>query len=106
MPRIQYVIDDYPVRMIGLDTQVIGKPYGLMCEDRINWLEQQLSAAPDRPTLVFMHHPPFDTGIEHMDLQNCRNGEALGALVEKHSQIKYILCGHVHRQIEVHGTVL
>ena len=87
---LQYVLEDYALRMIGLDTQVIGKPYGLMCEARLSWLEQQLQADPERPTLLFMHHPPFLTGIEHMDVQNCRNGEALGQLVEQHPQIKYI----------------
>lgn len=104
---VQYVIEDYPVRMIGLDTQVIGAPYGFMCRERLDWLEQQLLAQPERPTLLFMHHPPFDVGIEHMDVQNCRNGEALGDLVEQHPQIKYILCGHVHRPIEVawHGII-
>ncbi len=105
---VHYVIEHYPVRMIGLDTQVIGEPYGLMCQQRLDWLEQQLLADPERPTLVFMHHPPFETGIEHMDVQNCRNAEALGNLVEQHPQIKYILCGHVHRQVEVawHGTLV
>ncbi len=110
LPRegfVQYVIEDFPVRMIGLDTQVIGKPYGLMCQQRLGWLEQQLLAQPDRPTLLFMHHPPFKTGIEHMDKMNCRNGKAMGELVENHQQIKYILCGHVHRPVEVawHGTI-
>ena len=104
---MQYVIEDYAIRMIGLDTQVIGKPHGLMCQERLDWLEQQLKADTKTPTLLFMHHPPFNTGIVHMDVQNCRNGAALGALVEQHRQIKYILCGHVHRQIEVawHGTI-
>ena len=104
---IHYVINDYPIRMIGLDTQVIGEPYGLMCQTRLDWLEQQLLAEPEQPTLLFMHHPPFETGIQHMDVQNCRNGEVLGDLVERHRQIKYILCGHVHRQIELawHGTM-
>jgi Icc protein len=104
---IQYVIEDFPIRMIGLDTQVIGKPYGLMCQERLNWLEQQLVDQTDKPTLLFMHHPPFKTGIKHMDVQNCRNSEALGDLVKRHRQIKFILCGHVHRQIEVawHGTI-
>ncbi len=104
---VHYVIEDYPVRMIGLDTQVIGKPYGLMCQERLTWLEQQLLVDPERPTLVFMHHPPFETGIEHMDVQNCRNGGALGELVRQHAQVKYILCGHVHRQIEIawYGTL-
>ena len=105
---LQYVIEDYPVRMIGLDTQVIGKPYGMMCLERLDWLAQQLQADTEKPTLLFMHHPPFETGIEHMDVQNCRNADALGELVEQHPQIKYILCGHVHRQIEIawHGTIV
>jgi Icc protein len=40
---------------------------GLMCQARLDWLEHQLLAQPDEPTLLFMHHPPFETGIEHMD---------------------------------------
>lgn len=104
---IQYVIEDFPIRMIGLDTTVSGQSYGLMCKERLNWLEKQLMSQPNKPTLLFMHHPPFKTGIEHMDVQNCRNADALGRLVEHHPQIKYVLCGHVHRQIEVawHGTL-
>ena len=104
---IQYVIEDFPLRMIGLDTQVIGEPYGQMCEARLDWLEKQLRAQPDRPTLLFMHHPPFKTGIQHMDSIGFRSAAALGELVGAHSQIKYILCGHVHRPIEVawHGTI-
>jgi len=30
---------------------------------RLGWLDEQLAAALDAPTLVFMHHPPFATGI-------------------------------------------
>ena len=44
-----------------------GESGGLLCGDRLAWLEQQLAAAPATPTLVAMHHPPFTTGIGHMD---------------------------------------
>ena len=102
---LHYVLEDYPVRLIGLDTTVHGKPYGELCRERLDWLGQRLDEQPDRLTLIFMHHPPFLTGIEHMDVQNCRNGQALGALIERHPQVQRIICGHVHRAIELtwHG---
>lgn len=105
---LNYAVEDYPVRLIGLDTTVAGKPHGELCEDRLAWLAGCLSRAPDKPTLIFMHHPPFLTGIAHMDRQNCRNGEALGRLVEGHPQVQMILCGHVHRPIQTlwHGTLV
>lgn len=97
-----YAIEDYPVRLIGLDTTVPGEPGGNLCPDRLAWLDARLAEAPERPTVLFMHHPPFLTGIANMDWQNCRNGDALGALVERHRQVFRVLCGHVHRPIHLH----
>jgi len=105
---IHYVIDDYPVRMIGLDTTIPGKPGGEMCRTRLHWLDQQLATEKSKPTLLFMHHPPIKTGITHMDVQNCANNEKLAEVVEKHPQIFQILCGHVHRPIhkQWHGVTV
>ena len=61
---LHYVLEQYPVRLIGLDTLVPGKGSGLMCEERLTWLAARLEVAPARPTVVFMHHPPFVTGIQ------------------------------------------
>ena len=97
---LNYAIEDHPVRLIGLDTVVAGRPHGEICRERLDWLEAALAAAPDRVTLIFMHHPPFLTGIRHMDVQNCRNAEALGAVVARHPQVQLLLCGHIHRAIE------
>lgn len=105
---LHYVVEEYPLRMIGLDTTIPGKPGGEMCSKRLEWLDRQLRAKPDAPTLLFMHHPPIKTGIEHMDVQNCGNSEALGVLVEQHPQVFQILCGHVHRPIHTqwHGVTV
>jgi len=102
---LHYAIEDYPVRLIGLDSTVPGEPGGDMCDERLAWLESCLRERPDRPTVVFMHHPPFLTGIKNMDIQNCRNGDALGAVIERHPQVFHLLCGHVHRAIHLnwHG---
>ncbi len=103
----QYVIDDYPLRLIALDTVIPGEVGGELCAERLAWLEARLDEARSRPTVVFMHHPPFETGMASMDRISCAGAEALGAVIERHPQVERILCGHVHRPIEVrwHGTV-
>ncbi|MGI9386234.1 MAG: phosphodiesterase, partial [Methyloligellaceae bacterium] len=110
LPRsgfLNFVIEEHPVRLIGLDTVVPGEPFGEMCRERLQWLDARLTEHADRPTLIFMHHPPFVTGIRHMDWQNCRNNEALSQIISRHPQVQMILCGHVHRAIEISwaGTV-
>jgi 3',5'-cyclic AMP phosphodiesterase CpdA len=64
---VQYVVDTWPVRLIALDTNVPGKGEGYLCAERLAWLEQRLAEAPGRPTLLFMHHPPFPTGLAPFD---------------------------------------
>ncbi len=96
----QYAVEDFPLRLVGLDTTVTGKPYGQLCEARLEWLDRTLSEEPDKPTLLFMHHPPFLTGITHMDVQNLLNADAFFDCLKHHSQVRHIACGHVHRPIE------
>jgi len=98
---IHYAVDEHPVRLIGLDTIIPGKAGGELCARRLDWLASALAAAPDRPTVLFMHHPPFRTAIDHMDVIGLDNADALGALVERNPQIERILCGHLHRPIQV-----
>ncbi len=96
---LHYTIEDRPLRLIGLDTIVPGEPGGLMCAERCAWLADRLAEAPDRPTLIFMHHPPFSTGIAIMDAMNCRGGDAVAEIVARHPQVERIVCGHVHRPV-------
>lgn len=99
---LHYVIEPYPIRLIGLDTTIPGQAGGEMCRERLAWLEARLREEPDRPTVIFMHHPPFLTGLKNMDVQNCQGGAVLGALIERHPQVIRVLCGHVHRAIQLH----
>ena len=103
---LHYVVDDYPVRIVAVDTVVPNAPHGLMDDERLAWLDATLAAAPARPTIVMMHHPPFTTGIKIMDSMRCSGGAAFGAVIEKHGQIERVLCGHVHRALQrhFHGT--
>lgn len=97
---LQYVIDDYPVRLIGLDTVVPGNYTGELCPERLAWLEARLAEAPDKPTLLFMHHPPFKTGVRYMDTKPLAGEEELTGILRRNPQILRLLCGHVHRPVQ------
>jgi 3',5'-cyclic AMP phosphodiesterase CpdA len=97
---ICYSIEDYPVRLVGIDTTVENKPYGFLAEERLLWLDTCLAENPEKPTILFQHHPPFYTGINHMDVQNLLNGRELIQLLTRHRQVRHVACGHVHRASE------
>jgi len=97
---VQYAVDDYPVRLIGLDTLEVGEPYGYLCQDRLSWLDTCLNEKPDKPTMLFLHHPPFAIGIQHMDVQRLQNADDLFQVLAGHSQVRHVACGHVHRASE------
>jgi len=96
---LQFAIDDYPLRLIGLDTVVPGQGGGELCANRLHWLDESLSSRPDAPTLIMMHHPPFRTGIGHMDDIGLVGADAFSDIVRRHPQIAVIVCGHLHRSI-------
>jgi len=103
LPRsgfLHYAIDEHPLRIVALDTVVPGEPGGLVCADRLAWLDETLSAQPNRPTVIIMHHPPFRTGIAHMDEMGLRGASGFAAVVSRHAQVERVLCGHLHRPIE------
>ncbi|WP_341991828.1 phosphodiesterase [Azorhizobium sp. AG788] len=97
--KLNYVLEGHPVRVVMLDSSVPGKPHGELGREGLAWLEAQLAAAPERPTLVALHHPPFLTGIGHMDVQNLRDADGLEAVLQRHSQVQALVCGHVHRAV-------
>ena len=96
---IQYAVEDYPVRLVMLDTLVPGAPHGELCTARLDFLERTLSEETSKPTIVAMHHPPFICGIEHMDRINLRNAADFAAVIARHPQVERIICGHHHRPV-------
>lgn len=105
---IQYTIEQYPLRIIALDTVIPMKSGGALCRERLEWLEEKLREARDRPTIVMMHHPPFATGLAYMDGIGLTSGaDGLGAIIERYPRVERIVCGHIHRSIvtRFHGTV-
>lgn len=98
-PHLHRMVDAGPLCILALDTVVPGRPEGLLDGPRLAWIADRLAETPrDRPILVLMHHPPFVSGIGHMDRMNCAGADALAELLRGH-RVAGLLCGHIHRPI-------
>lgn len=97
---LQFVVDDWPLRLIGLDTLIPGEGGGELCAERLSWLDRTLGQRPDVPSLILMHHPPFLTGIGHMDKIGLKGSAEFAAIMGRHPQVEAVLCGHLHRTIQ------
>ena len=98
---VHYAVEDWPVRLVMLDSTVPEQGHGELCAERLAFLDRTLSHTPTKPTLVALHHPPFLTGITHMDAVSLRNPDAFEAVICRHPQVERVLCGHAHRPIIV-----
>jgi 3',5'-cyclic-AMP phosphodiesterase len=106
---VQYAVDDFPVRILVLDTLEIGRHGGGFDDARADWLEARLAEAPGRPTLLVLHHPPIATGLAWMtENPEARWVRRLRPIVEAHPNIVAMVSGHLHRPIVTRwaGTVL
>ena len=60
---LHYTIDDFPVRIVCCDSVRADEVTGGLCAQGMDWLDRTLAEAPDKPTIVAMHHPPFGSGM-------------------------------------------
>ena len=98
---LHYVVDDNDVRLVALDSTAPDERKGRFCESRQAWLDQVLGEQPDRLTLLFIHHPPFDVGDHYVGgYRRPEEAAALADIVRRHPQVAGLLCGHVHWPIE------
>jgi 3',5'-cyclic AMP phosphodiesterase CpdA len=97
---VQYEADHGGVRWIILDTLDAGRHGGMICEKRAAWLEARLAGRKDVPTIIVLHHPPVDTGIDWMSALSCEAWvQRLEEVVRPAEQVVALIAGHVHRPI-------
>ncbi len=97
---LQYAIEDWPIRIIVLDSSKPGRHGGAFCSRRAKWLRDRLEEQPDKPTLIALHHPPIKTGIGWMTA-NSEDGwvKRIHKVIADHENVIQIICGHIHRSI-------
>jgi 3',5'-cyclic-AMP phosphodiesterase len=98
---VQYAADMGAVRLVVLDTTRPGEDHGELDADRLDWLEAELAAEPEAPTMVAMHHPPLSTGLPAMDAIGLpvADRRALGEVVQRHPHVLRLVGGHMHRTV-------
>ena len=96
---IHYALEFDDLRVIMLDTLLDGRHGGGFCAARAAWLAATLAQRPTVPTVIAMHHPPFDTGIDWMDLGDREWVARLVGVLAGQTQVAAILTGHIHRAV-------
>jgi len=96
---INYSIEVGDLRLVAFDSNVPGQDPGRYGPEQLRWLDSELRAQLDRPTLLALHHPPLATGIREWDEINLEPGqrEVLAEVVARHPQLRAIVGGHLHR---------
>lgn len=100
---VQYEIDAGDARLLLLDTQRAGADAGEFCTTRRQWLKTVLDHDPEKPAILFMHHPPMDLGLPMQDMDRMQDGDGFLDLLAAHRSVRFLCIGHVHRPIA--GTV-
>ncbi|WP_263261263.1 3',5'-cyclic-AMP phosphodiesterase [Pseudomonas sp. RIT-PI-S] len=97
---MRQVVDIGNWRITMLDSSVSGSVPGWLAEDQLQTLEASLQGAPDRHHLVCLHHHPVSIDCKWMEPIGLRNAEAFLAVIDRYPQVRAVLWGHIHQQLE------
>ncbi|QSX36661.1 3',5'-cyclic-AMP phosphodiesterase [Shewanella sedimentimangrovi] len=87
-------------QILMLDSTVRGKPGGHMAEAQFAIIEAAIAAHPDLHTLLVMHHNPVLVGSAWLDQHCMDNGEEFLERVGRYANVRGVLWGHVHQQLD------
>lgn len=87
-------------QFVLLDSLVEGKVHGELSAQELALLETALSQRPDLHTLVCLHHHPVSIDSQWLDNIALKNSAEFMAIVAKHSNVKAVLWGHIHQQVD------
>jgi Icc protein len=101
---IDYAIDDYPVRLIALDTLSSGSNKGDFCSERVRRLIELIDAETTKPIAVFTHHPPFEVtvGPDPLHFETREIMSRLCRALQHSGRVAAVFSGHVHRAATGH----
>lgn len=97
-PTNQYVIEDFTVRILALNSHFEGSELPDFGPRRLQWLREAL-AESDRPTLIAIHHPPMKTGVGFVDMVGEQWYAGISEVVQQHPQVQLIIAGHGHSDL-------
>jgi Icc protein len=96
---VAYAVEDYPVRLIAVDTLNPRSNKGEFGADRAERLIAMIDAEVAKPIAVFAHHPPFEVpvGPDPINFDTPEMMERLRRAVQHSDRVVAVISGHVHR---------
>ena len=90
------VYDVDGLRIVSLDTSVVGYHHGDLTDAQLDWLADVLSTPAPHGTLVAMHHPPIPTPLLWaMDMLELQQQDRFARVIQG-SDVRGVLAGHLH----------
>ena len=96
---IDYVVEDYPVRLIAVDTLNTRSNKGAFCPEQAKRLINLIDAETTKPIAAFTHHPPFDVqvGPDPLNFEKPEMMARLRQTLQHSGRVVAVISGHVHR---------
>lgn len=86
--------------VVLLDSHVEGQVPGYLSDVQLAHLQSSLEANSDKHVLVGLHHHPIPIGCEWLDNLGVNNAEGFFALIDRYTNVRAVLFGHIHQQFE------
>jgi 3',5'-cyclic AMP phosphodiesterase CpdA len=96
---VQYSLIQENKAFIFLDSTIKNEEYGILCDERLQWLDKECLKYKNKDIYLFMHHFPLNSKLLWME-ENAyfKNKKEFWDIALKHN-IKHIFTGHLHRII-------
>jgi 3',5'-cyclic-AMP phosphodiesterase len=100
-PFVQYRVETFPVRLIAVDTLSGKSNQGDFCQIRADSLRAALAEDTTKPTVIFMHHPPFMVHESDYPVQfeSWEAVDRMSRALEGQRHVVGMFCGHTHRNV-------
>lgn len=92
---VDRVHDINGLRIIALDSTVPGHHHGVVSDEQLDWLAEELSVPAPHGTILAMHHPPVPSVLDLAVLVELREQDGLAEVI-RGSDVRSIIAGHLH----------
>lgn len=111
LPAMEQILNQPPIfadkffaaggwQFLLLSSWIPGCVHGELSSASLEWLDKQLQLIGEQPTLIALHHPPCLIDSAWMDEIKLKNSSEFFAVIDRYSQVKLVLFGHIHQPFE------
>lgn len=87
-------------QLLFLDSSVPDQVHGYLSDNELDFLDRSLAEYPHHHALICLHHHPVPVSARWMNPIGLRNAQALFDCLAPHDQVRGLLWGHIHQQLD------